>query len=157
MQKFKAYLPLIAGVILIIAAVMIFLPGVVQRTPSPLGDLTVEYSGLQAVFGQSEDPKLKFNVGVFIGWMFVLGAGVMSLIGALNKKLGILVLVGAGVAIAGSVLVFLEAVLFKSVNDFSGILNTTYNLGVGPILGGIFAIIGASAAGYAGVKAFLSK
>lgn len=158
MQKFKAYLPLIAGVILIIATFMIFLPGVIQKTPNPLGgDFTVDYSGLQVVFGQAENPKLEFNVGVFIGWVFMFGAGVVSLIGALNKKLGVLVLVGVGVAIVGSVLVFLEAVFFKSANDFSSIFNTTYNLGIGPILGGIFGIIGTASAGYAGFKALLSK
>lgn len=158
-KKFNAYLPLLAGVLLIVAALMVFLPGVNVTTTLLGRDHVDTYTGLQAVFGQKEDPALKFNLGAFLGWVLLLGAGALCLVGTLNRKLGMLVLVAAGVAVAGAVLVFLEAVFFKDVNAnaLAGLLDSKFSIAAGPIIGGILGILGALAAGYAGVRALMSK
>ncbi|MGI6714046.1 MAG: hypothetical protein ACOX3K_03205 [Bacilli bacterium] len=157
-KKFKAYLPIIAGVVLIVAALMIFLPSAIKQTTTLLGVTNVEeYYGLFVVFGHKEDPALKFNFGAFLGWVLLLGAGVICLIGALNRKLGILVLLAGNIAAVGAVLVLFTATFFRASNNLISGENLKYTIGVGPILGGIFGLIGAAAADYAGVKALMSK
>lgn len=152
LKKAQSFLPQIAAAILLVATAMIFLPGVVWRGTILGVDFIIDYSGLQSVFGQASDPEIKFSFGAFLGWLLLLASVVLSVVGGLNKKLGLLVLVAAGLALVGAVLVFFEAAFFNAAN---GVEN--FKLDVGPILGGIFGLLGAGAAGFAGVTALKSN
>ena len=155
----------------IVVACMVFLPGI-----SIGEDFTV--AGLQTVFGgtvtktaeiggQSVTTELgetAFNVGAFFGFILpVILCLVYFIIDKVSPKAGrVLVILPAAGFIASAVLCFLTNKLFVTANDGSvviqalNLLGAEFKLGVGPIVAGSVAIVGALTSLY-GCYAKLAK
>ena len=127
------------------AAAMCFFPGVKIN----FSIFTCEVDGMYAVFGGTQKTSLGFNLDyafntfAFIGYLLALVTGILSIF-AFRKKGKLMYFLVAGIALISSLLIFLEPVFFKSVNatELSSI-NDLFQcqLAIGPILGGIFALL----------------
>lgn len=130
-----------------------------------LGNTTeVSYSGFQSMFGYSETTTA-FGAEVttkYLGFSIMSTlAFVMPLVGAVLSLTGNKVArwVGAGLMIAGAVLIFFVpqfTILAKVDGELTAaatVLNgATRSLGIGAILGGVFAALGGLVAGYSVLK-----
>lgn len=132
------------------ASVAMFFPAVklTLNLGSILGEAVTEISGIHAVFGgkitegneniQLTIAEYSFNFMTLLGYLLPLvGAGIGLF--AFKKKGNLLNYIAALLCIVGAILIFLEPVFFASVNELSEKIKVS--LLIGPILGGIFAIL----------------
>ena len=132
------------------AFVVVFFPAVKMSVNGIFGTYETEVSGLHAVFGgkitegneyiQLTVAEYGFNVLAFVGYLLPLLSIVVSFV-AYKSKGKMLHYVAAILCIIGAVLIFLEPTFFATVNEIDE--NITCSLLIGPILGGIFAILAA--------------
>ena len=94
----------------------------------------VEVSGIHAVFGV----EYKFNFLVLFGYLLPLISAVCGVV-FFNAKNEIPHYIVSGLCFLGAILIFLEPVLFRSVNEV--IETTKITLHAGPVIGGLLAII----------------
>ncbi len=130
------------------ATVSMFFPAVKMTVEGIFGSYSTEVSGIHAVFGgtitegneyiQLTVAEYGFNFLVLLGYLLPLVSIVVSYL-AYKGKTDLLHLIAAGLCIVGAILIFLEPTLFASVNEISE--NIVCTALVGPILGGIFAIL----------------
>lgn len=135
----------------LMACVVMFFPAVKLTYESILGTFENEIDGLHAVFGgaitagnenfQFTITEFSFNVLAFIGYLLPLAAAVLGLL-AFKSKSNLINYVAVVLCIVGAILIFLEPTLFVSVNE----INEKYvaSLLIGPVLGGIFALVSAA-------------
>ncbi|NLI94700.1 MAG: hypothetical protein GX350_02670 [Erysipelotrichaceae bacterium] len=145
MKQLKKFLPLIGGGLLVLAALFLFLPAV-KVGVSVLG-VTVwddPVSGGHAMFGRTVEgiQDLKFNVGMFITFLLGLGAGAVAIV-TYFKKNELLSYIALGLGALFFIFAFLSGVFFKGANGLGD--GVKIALQVGPILAGIFGILGAGA------------
>lgn len=164
----KSNLSLILKVVVLalgVAAFCMAFVASVKFSYAALGSTTeVSYSGFQSMFGYSETTTVLGSeiTTKYLGFSILSTlAFVMPLVGAVlsmtsNKTLRY---VGAGLMIAGAVLMFFVpqfTVLAKVDGELTAaaaVLNgATRSLGVGAILGGVFAALGGLVAGYSVLK-----
>jgi len=148
MKQLKKFLPLIGGGLLVLAALFLFLPAV-KAGVSVLG-VTVwddPVSGGHAMFGRTVEgiQDLKFNVGMFITFLLGLGAGAVAIV-TYFKKNELLSYIALGLGALFFIFAFLSGVFFKGANGLGAAgVEVKIALQVGPILAGIFGILGAGA------------
>lgn len=145
MKQLKKFLPLIGGGLLVLAALFLFLPAV-KVGVSVLG-VTVwddPVSGGHAMFGRTVEgiQVQKFNVGMFITFLLGLGAGAVAIV-TYFKKNELLSYIALGLGALFFIFAFLSGVFFKGANGLGD--GVKIALQVGPILAGIFGILGAGA------------
>ena len=129
------------------AFVTMFFPAVKMSVEGIISNNT-EVSGLQALFGgkiieenqfiQLTVFQLRFNPVAFIGYLLPFLSIVVSFI-AFKVKGMLAHFIAAILCIIGAVLIFLEPTFFATINEINE--NITCSLLIGPILGGIFAIL----------------
>lgn len=145
MKQLKKFLPLIGGGLLVLAALFLFLPavkvGVTGLGVTVWGD---PVSGGHAMFGRTVEgiQDLKFNVGMFITFLLGLGAGAVAIV-TYFKKNELLSYIALGLGALFFIFAFLSGVFFKGANGLGD--GVKIALQVGPILAGIFGILGAGA------------
>ena len=110
--------------------------------------LITEVSGIHAVFGgevsgENEFIELtfkgyKFNFLVFLGYLLPLIAGIIAAL-VFNSKKELPHYIACGLCFIGAILIFLEPVLFRNVNEIKEMIDI--NFLAGPIIGGLLAII----------------
>lgn len=146
-------LVLVSIVLGVVALVMLVAPGFAPK--SDASKLGIESVALfKVVFGNS-DSGLAFSFPLFLGVLLIVAGVVCSVLALLGKGGKIVSLVAAICFVAGGVLYFCTMGVYAvKVNDkLSGdlkdaavkaakeIVNATYNLGIGAILGGILSIL----------------
>lgn len=145
MKQLKRFLPLIGGGLLVLAALFLFLPavkvGVTGLGVTVWGD---PVSGGHAMFGRTVEgiQVQKFNVGMFITFLLGLGAGAVAIV-TYFKKNELLSYIALGLGALFFIFAFLSGVFFKGANGLGD--GVKIALQVGPILAGIFGILGAGA------------
>lgn len=145
MKQLKKFLPLIGGGLLVLAALFLFLPavkvGVTGLGVTVWGD---PVSGGHAMFGRTVEgiQVQKFNVGMFITFLLGLGAGAVAIV-TYFKKNELLSYIALGLGALFFIFAFLSGVFFKGANGLGD--GVKIALQVGPILAGIFGILGAGA------------
>ena len=122
-----------AAVCGVIAFFMIFAEAV--KTPFSFEE---SYTGLQVAMGYSINsyPIFEASAGIILGFLFPLIGACVAIIGKGNK---ILAVVASALLLTGGVLVLCTLPLLHSVTFLS------ISLGAGPIVSGVFAIVGALA------------
>ena len=106
--------------------------------------LGMEVSGVHAVFGgkitngKEYSLECKFNFLSLIGYLLPLIASVCGVI-FFNSKKPLTHYVLCGLCVIGAIVIFLEPVLFSSVNELDGSLEIS--LLAGPVIGGLLAIV----------------
>lgn len=130
------------------AFVALFFPAVKMTVEGILGTYSQEVSGIHAVFGgtitegnehiQLTVAEYGFNFMAFLGYLLPLIAAALSLL-AFKSKGNLLNFVAAGLCLVGAILIFLEPTFFASVNEINE--KVVCSLLIGPILGGVFAIL----------------
>ena len=93
-----------------------------------------EVSGINAVFGV----EYKFNFLVLFGYLLPLISAICGVV-FFNAKSAIFHYVLSGLCFLGVILIFLEPVLFRSVNAIENMVEIT--LHAGPIIGGLLTVI----------------
>ena len=97
----------------------------------------------------------QFRVGIFFGVIFaallLVAALLLLVLKLLSKKTKLDLLV----ALCAAVLGLIAGVLMFCMKPLVGVANTSVELGVGAILGGIFSIVAAVALGFYAVKKLL--
>lgn len=158
MKKFG--LSFICGIVMVLFAIVaIILPTATGITASAsfggLGTLTVNWTGYQLIFGDSEN-KVDMVPGLLVAWIFLLLAALAG-IGALvilllkkDKKVAQFNASNLLFACAG-LLAFVAGILFFCAKPLSGATDESYKLGAGFVIGGISALI----SGIAGIGAFV--
>ena len=91
-------------------------------------------SGINAGFGV----EYKFNFLVLLGYLLPLISVIFGVV-FFNAKNEIPHYVAAGLCFIGAILIFLEPVLFTSINTIGKAIKVT--LHAGPVMGGLLAII----------------
>lgn len=153
MKKYISFFPLIGGILAVLAGLCVFLPAVQLKVvilgATVLGD---PIPGLIAAFGgEFNSTTYDFNIGAVLGFVAALAGGLLLILGS---KLRLLRIIGAGVGLVGAILIFLSGVFFAGVNG--GLDTENVVMLVGPILGGILAILG-SVLGGVGVYLEMKK
>ena len=137
MEKLKKYSPLIAGILAIVAAVMIFLPAVQQT--SFYG--TATDSGLNVTFGLNGWAFSFMNLVTYA--LAILGAVLCFM--SVKKENDALNIIAAVILVVAAVFFFMT-VNFSTV-EIMGVKTSANSfgcsLGIGAILGGICSIIAA--------------
>lgn len=138
----------------LMAFVAMFFPAVKMTVSGILGTHESEVSGILAVFGgkitegnehfQFTVAEYGFNTFAFIGYLLPLLAIPLSYLAFKNKN-NLFSFVAIALSLVGAILIFLQPSLFASVNEINE--NIVCSALVGPILGGIFAILAALANG----------
>ena len=136
------------------AFVTMFFPAVKMTIESIIGTVESEVSGILAVFGgkitegndkfQLTVAEYGFNTLVFIGYLLPLLSIPLAYLAFKDKK-DLFSFVAIGLALVGAILIFVEPALFASVNEINE--NIVCSALVGPVLGGIFAILAGLANG----------
>lgn len=132
------------------AFVAMFFPAVKMTVEGIFGTYSTEVSGIHAVFGgtitegneyiQLTVAEYGFNFMAFLGYLLPLLGAVASFL-AFKSKGKLLDFVAIGLFVLGAILIFLEPSLFASVNEINE--KIVCSLLVGPILGGVFALLAA--------------
>ena len=138
----------------LMAFVAMFFPAVKMTVKGIFGTYESEVSGVLAVFGgkitegndkfQLTVAEYGFNVLAFIGYLLPLLSIPVAYLAFKDKK-NLFSFIAIGLALVGAILIFVEPALFASVNEINE--NIVCSALVGPILGGIFAILAALANG----------
>ena len=157
MKKIAKHLGLISFILAIVAFVLLMVShGLVNN-----GEYVSSwYSGMAVIFGKGDACLGGFGINVvsqvevevawsaLLGWIFVLVAAVIYLIGfalpllkvkALVKFSGLLNLIAAGLAIVGGVFLFLTVSTFAAAQGWSNA--DGWSLGVGWVIAAILAIV----------------
>lgn len=155
MKKAKGltkYCDLISLALGVVAICMIFLPAIVQKAEDPL-----TFSGLQVAFGYSEtNGNLVYNYLAFsfmnlLPYILLLAGVVLLCLSAMGKSFKFVNLVVCCLFVVAGVFMFLTLSFVVPATNLGGYLNginvENYALGVGSILGGIFAILAGVASG----------
>ena len=108
----------------------------------------MEVSGIHAVFGgkitegneyiELTIMEYKFNFLSLLGYLLPLIASIFGVL-IFNSKKDLPHYIVGGLCFLGAILIFLEPVFFRSVNEISDSIKVT--LLAGPILGGLLALI----------------
>lgn len=118
-------------------AFMAFLVMVFPAVRLSLGNYKV--TGIEAVFGgEVQGIKFNFNLLSFIGYMLAFVVVITSILAYKNTTIIFDIITIALTVIVG-VLIALEPVLFRSVNQIVSEIKISYL--IGPILGMIFSVI----------------
>ena len=153
-NKLELILKIVALAFGVAAFCMVFVTCV--RFVTQDGDLVKSFTGIQEVFGYTEDGKL-LDVE-YLGFSFMaLLTFVLPLVGAaltfVNNKIARLV--GVGLMAVGAVLMFILPQLVVLASEGGKLVGGALvldlcetALGIGAILGGVFSALGAVAAGY---------
>lgn len=143
-------LGLILKVVVLALGVAAFCMAFLKVATHTTGLLKIEtsYNGFQAMFGYSEPLEgLNKKIEILQFSFMALLTFVLPLVGAglsfVNNK--IVKFVGAGLMIAGGVLMF----FVPSFVIFASEASVELSLGIGAILGGVFSLLGGLVAGYA--------
>ena len=139
----------------LMAFVAMFFPAVKMTFDGGiLGTAESEVSGILAVFGgkitegnehfQFTVAEYGFNTFAFIGYLLPLLAIPLSYLAFKNKN-NLFSFVAIALSLVGAILIFLQPSLFASINEINE--NVVCSALVGPILGGIFAILAGLANG----------
>lgn len=138
----------------LMAFVAMFLPAVKMTVEGIFGTYESEVSGILAVFGgkitegnehfQFTVAEYGFNTFAFIGYLLPLLSIPLSYLAFKDKK-NLFSFIAIALSLVGAILIFLQPSLFASVNEINE--NIVCSALVGPILGGIFAILAALANG----------
>lgn len=87
---------------------------------------------------------------VFIAYLLVLFAGVVLCLAAFlikdEKRAKMMVLAAAGILVIAAILIFLVKTIWCGMNSVPSAYKKYYDLGVGSILAGIFALLAAAGA-----------
>lgn len=164
----KKFLPFVSVVLAALAIVMFFLPFVNYHVSTTLLGATVKgdavISGFQNAFsaenikytigsgsskfsGETSTKLVAVDLVAFILLCVALIAGGINL----GIKTNYAKFIACGVIlclVAAAVLMFLSVAGFYSANEITGDAQKAYGLGIGAILGGVLAILGAGAEGY---------
>lgn len=156
----KKILLLVAGLLGIVAFVMMFLPAVGAQTKALNGKTSVDYiEGIKVLFGSKDSiagivsVETKGAVGAFIGYLLALLGGIAVVVPMFvikdAKLQKIITLVGAALLVVATVLIFLEKVMYVGANELGDLESDylKYVLGPGPIIGGLAAAFGAACGG----------
>lgn len=146
-KKLRYFIPgAIACVLGIAAFCMMFLQAI---SYGEIGGESIGYTGAQLAFGYKQDLVVtdvtvwSFNIMIFLGFLLPLAGGILSLItgnGLLTK------IITTACFVVGAVFLFsLTAYLGIGEGDSLGSIigNNGAKLAIGPILGGVFAVLGA--------------
>lgn len=131
--------------------VVMFFPAVKLTTEILFKTYEVEISGIQAIFGgkltegnevvQLTLAEFNFNIVSLIGYVLLLVSAFISVI-SFNRNDYLLDIVSTVLCVVAAIVIFLEPTIFASVNQLSENIKCT--LLIGPILGGIFALLAAA-------------
>lgn len=87
---------------------------------------------------------------VFIAYLLVLFAGVVLCLAAFlikdEKRAKMMVLAAAGILVIAAILIFLVKTIWVGMNNVPSAYKKMYDLGIGAILAGIFALLAAAGA-----------
>ena len=153
LKKFVKWFDLCAAALALLAVIFMFLPAI---TYTGSGDPAVKtISGFGTVFGYKTDDwnYLAFSFLNFLTFLFVVAAIVLLVLNNFGKGFKFLNLVAAGLLLVAGIFFFL--CLAFAVQGSNTVLGTTvkgieredWALGVGAILSGVFAILGAGVSG----------
>ena len=149
-KKTKKLLFICCEVVFALAAfVMLFLPAIAQKN----SDAT--YSGMQVTFGYSAKVGalslryFEFSFMNFLTYIFVAASLVLAVLKLFIKDSKLITILVASLLVAAGIFFFL-ALAFTIVNDniktvigaLGGNVKDAFTLGIGSILGGVFAILG---------------
>jgi hypothetical protein len=137
----------------LMAFVAMFFPAVKMSTDGLFGAVyEYEVSGIISTFGGIiEDKNLPFlkkecifNTLAFIGYLLPLLSIPVAYLAFKDKK-NLFSFVAIALSLVGAILIFVEPALFASINEINE--NIVCSALVGPVLGGIFAILAGLANG----------
>ena len=156
-KKLTKYLDIIALALGVIAICMMFLPAITQKADDP-----TTFNGLQVAFGYSETSgNLTYNYLAFsfmnlLPYILLLAGVVILVLALIGKPFKFLNLVVCCLFVVAGVLLFLTHAFIVPATNLGGYVNginpENYTLGIGAILGGIFAILAGGASGFKLVK-----
>ncbi len=162
LKKFVKWFDLCAAALALIALLLMFAPAITYVKDG--ADLSAAYindvsafNGFQTIFGavkNSDTGYLAFSFLNFLTLIFVVAAIVLLVLNNFGKGFKFLNLVAAGLLLVAGVFFFLTlAFTFAAENPVGsgvvqkGIYKENWALGVGAILSGVFALLGAGVSG----------
>ena len=160
LKKFVKWFDLCAAALALIALLLMFAPAIAYKDPD--ASLST-FNGFQTIFGYSESNTvggstvttyyIDFSFMNFLTFIFTVAAIVLLVLNNFGKGFKFLNLVAAGLLLVAGVFFFLTLAFTIAHRAEAygivtyGIDKSDWHLGVGAILSGVFAILGACVSG----------
>ena len=161
LKKYVKWFDLCAAALALIAVILMFAPAIAYTGS---GDPSITtFNGFQTIFGFSKTTNtalgdvtnhyLTFSFGNLLTLIFVVAAIVLLVLNNFGKGFKFLNLVAAGLLLVAGVFFFLTHAFTVPYSEQTalgtayGIDKANWGLGVGAILSGVFAILGAGVSG----------